>query len=65
MGQILRLDSDATVAYANDCFALFRFRGEPDSATWMGVLRRIEEQIHEYLLESGGVCLYPYRRIGK
>jgi hypothetical protein len=29
-GQILGLDPDSTVAYANDRLALFRFRGEPN-----------------------------------
>lgn len=65
MRQEIRIDAYARVANAHDSFALVPFHGQADFASRIGVLRRIDEQVHEYLPQSDGVGLQPHRRIGK
>jgi len=61
--QDIRGNADARVANAHRGLVLFPFHGQLDLASGFGVLRRVDEQIHKYLLQSGGVGLQPHGRI--
>jgi hypothetical protein len=62
--QHLRRNADTRIANANDGCTRLPFHGQPHFASRIGVLRRVDEQVNEDLLQSGAVALQPQRRIG-
>ena len=60
MRQDISGDAHARVANAHGGFVFFPSHGQLDLASDFGVLRRVEEQVHKYLFQSGGIGLQSY-----
>jgi hypothetical protein len=58
--QVIWCDPDSRVANADDGLIARLFRGKKKVAGQVRVFRCIDEQVHEYLLQSVRIALQPY-----